>query len=120
MRNLIFSLLFLVSGCAVAPVVSPLPQALYADGTSFSLPCSEHGSHLQTIQSHSIEVIYSITDDQGNVQKVPEFAVKEVLDALGINPNEKSGQQAPADQVFPAPGTIQPQAGSDTGPTGNR
>ena len=120
MRNLLASLVFVLSACSTTAPAVELPQPLYADGTNFSLPCQEHGSHTQTIKGHSVGVIYSIEDDQGNVQQVPEFLVTQVFEMLGIAPNEESGQQTSTDQVFPTPGTIQPQAGGDTGPTGNR
>jgi len=88
MRNFIFSLLFLLSGCASSPQVTELPQPLYQEGTNFSLPCAEHGSHMQTIKGHSIAVIYSIEDDQGNVQEVPEYIVTQIFEMLSINFNE--------------------------------
>jgi hypothetical protein len=99
MRNLLASLVLVLSACnATAPAVQ-LPQPLYADGTTFSLPCQEHGAHTQTIQSHSVGIVYSVADDQGNVQEVPEFLITQVFQMLGVIPNEESGQQAPTDQV---------------------
>lgn len=120
MRNLLALLLLVLSACSTTAPAVELPRPLYADGTSFSLPCQEHGSHSQTIKGHTIGIVYSIEDDQGNVQDVPEFMVTQVFQMLGISPNEESGQQAPTDQVQLAPGTIQSPAGDGTGPTGNR
>lgn len=121
MRNTLASLMFMLfASCATSGPVVQVPQPLYADGTSFSMPCAEHGSHTQTIKSHSVGVIYEIASDQGDVQQVPEFLVTQVFQMLGITPNEESGQQTPTDQVFPAPGTVQPSPGDGSGPTGNR
>jgi len=79
MRNFAIVLALVISACTAAPAAVELPTPLYADGASFSLPCQEHGSHSLTIQSHSVGVMYSVIDDQGNVQQVPEFIITEVF-----------------------------------------
>jgi len=120
MKKFLALLILTTLGCTAAQPQVELPRPLYADGVSFSLPCPEHGSHSQTIQGHSVGIVYTVADDQGNVQQVPEFIITQVFEMLGINPNEESGQQTPTNQVPLAPGTIQPPTGGDTGPTGNR
>lgn len=103
MRNFVIALLFTLSACTAAPAAVELPVPLFAVGTTFSLPCQEHGSHLQTIEAHTIGIVYTISNDEGEVAQVPELLVVQVLNALGINPNEESGQQAPTDQVETTP-----------------
>lgn len=104
MKKFLVALFFVLTSCTAAPAAVELPTPLFADGTSFSLPCQEHGSHLQTITDHTVGIVYTIVNDAGETAQVPEELVKQVLDAFGINPNEESGQQTPADQVEAAPG----------------
>lgn len=119
MRNTLASLVLLLAGCATAPAVQ-VPQPLYADGVSFTTPCPEHGSHVQTIASHSLGVVYTVRADTGDEFQVPEFALKEVLDQLGVTPSEESGQQTPANQVPPSTGPEQSPTSGGPGTTGGR
>lgn len=87
MKNLLLaSLVFIISACNTTPAVE-LPVPLYTDGTNFVVPCAEHGSHLQTIKSHSIGVIYTIENDQGQVADIPEAVIVQLLEMFGIVPN---------------------------------
>lgn len=119
--NKVATLLFLLfASCATAGPTPQLPTPLYPIGTSFEVPCQVHGTHTQTITANTVGIVYTIEQDDGSVAQIPELLLQQVLEALGVSPSEEPGQQTPTDQVEVPAGPVQPPAGGDTSPTGNR
>ena len=84
MKTFLASLLLLASCASQTPTVDPLPQPQLPVGSTFAIPCQEHGSHTQTIVGSQVVVVYDILGEDGSVQQAPEPGLLEFLETFGI------------------------------------
>lgn len=73
-----------LAACASAPAEVTLPVPKLAVGTTFETPCSEHGSHTQTITGTRLGVIYDISGDDGTSGEAAEEQLLLFMEMYGI------------------------------------
>ena len=82
-KTIVAVLATLMVACSSTPAVE-LPQPKLPVGSTFLVPCNEHGSHVQTITSARLAVVYDILGDDGNGGIMMEEQLLQFLEMYGI------------------------------------
>jgi hypothetical protein len=82
-KTLIAAFAALMVACSSTPAVElPEPQLLV--GSTFVVPCNEHGSHVQTIKGARLGILYDISGDDGSAGTMVEEHLLQFLEMYGI------------------------------------
>jgi hypothetical protein len=81
MKKLITLVLALAASCTSAAKEA---EHQIPVGTTFNVPCQEHGQHLTTITGVKFVVIYELADDTGAFGQAPETELLEWVETYGV------------------------------------